>query len=300
MNKLSFKGFLILLLSAALFSCSSDNEKATGRAQISITDAPVDDDNIKSVFISILSVEANGPDGWQTVESFEEPVKIDILSYNNGNSYFLTEGALTAGDYSEIRLQLDIVERAGGAQSNVGSYIEYNDGSTQQIFVPSGNQSGYKAKGDFTIPEGGVVALTLDLDLRKALVEAGNSGKFLLKPVVRIVANEDAGMISGNLDSEGEDLGKVIAFAYENDSFTDDELADPVAEEVRFPNAITSSELDENGDFTLAFVASGTYDIYFAAFDGDGEFVELIGSYQNIELSGGQTENLEILLNELE
>lgn len=301
MIKMNIKSLLVVLFfPLILLSCGSEDERSTGKAQISITDAPVDAENIKSVYISILGVEANGPDGWQTVESFEEPVKIDILSYNNGESYFLTEGVLTAGTYSEVRLQLDIVERASGAQSNVGSYIEYLDGSTQQIFVPSGHQSGYKAKGEFTIPEGGVVALTLDLDLRKALVMAGNSGKFLLKPVVRIVANGDAGMISGNLDSVGVELGNVVAFAYENDTYTESEIAEPAPEEVRFPNAVTSAQVDENGDFNLAFISSGTYDIYFATFDENGDFVEVIGNYQNVVVIGGQTTTLELLLSELE
>ncbi|QSE97567.1 DUF4382 domain-containing protein [Fulvivirga lutea] len=301
MLKFVIKSFLIVFISMALLSCSSDNdERATGKANISLTDAPIDDANIKSVFISVLSVEANGPDGWETVESFEEPVKIDILSYQDGNSYFLTEGSLTAGAYSEIRLILDIVERANGNQSNVGSYIEYLDGSTQPLFVPSGAQSGYKAKGEFTIPEGGVVSLTLDLDLRKALVRAGNSGKYLLKPVVRLIANEDAALISGSLTAEATELGKVLVFAYNDGEFTESETDEPGNEEVRFPNAVTSADLDEDGSFTLAFMESGTYDLYFAQVDEEGEFISLLGSYQDVALEGGTNLTIEITLIELE
>ncbi|MEQ8574432.1 MAG: hypothetical protein RIB63_10245, partial [Fulvivirga sp.] len=67
-------------------------------------------------------------------------------------------------------------------------------------------------------------------------------------------------------------------------------------DEVRFSNAITSSALTEEGGFTLAFMESGTYDLYFASYDENGEFIELIGSSNDVEVEAGVNLSLEISL----
>lgn len=287
---------VVLFVSSLFFACSDDNETAKGRVSISITDAPIDDANVSAVFIAINSVELKGPDGWTTLDSFEEPVSIDLLSYQNGEAYFLTDEVIEAGSYSEVRLMLDIKDKVGGVQQNEGCYIEYKDGSTQPLLVPSGGRSGYKAKGDFDIASGGVVALTLDFDVRKAVVKAGSSGNFILKPTIRLIANQDASMISGTFDPEEGDFSKVIVFAYEDDTFAESETDEPGDEEVRFSNAVSSSTVGEDGSFTLAFMESGTYDLYFASYDENGEFVELLGSTDDVEVEAGINLSLDISL----
>ncbi|MTI38013.1 DUF4382 domain-containing protein [Fulvivirga lutimaris] len=294
--KLLNKLLVILFASSLLFACGDDNEAAKGRVSVSITDAPIDDANVSAVFISINSVELKGPDGWTTLDSFEEPVSIDLLSYQNGEVYFLTDEVIDAGSYSEVRLMLDIQDKINGVQQNEGCYIEYKDGSTQPLLVPSGGRSGYKAKGEFDIVSGGAVALTLDFDVRKAVVEAGSSGKFILKPTIRLIANQDASMITGTFDQEDGDFSKVIVFAYEDDTFTDSEMDEPGDEEVRFANAVTSNTVTEEGAFTLAFMESGTYDLYFASYDENGEFIELIGSSNDVEVEAGINLSLDISL----
>jgi len=294
------KLFLAILMGVFVFACNETNENATGKASISITDAPIDDANVEAVFISINSVEVKGPDGWKTLDAFEEPIKIDLLSYQHGEAYFLTEETLEAAAYNEVRLILDIQEKTNGIQQNTGCYIEYKDGTTQPLFVPSGGQSGYKAKGDFVIPAGGTVALTLDFDVRKAIVKAGNSGKFILKPTVRLVANEDAGLINGTFDAEDSTFNKVVVFAYANDAFDTSETEEPAEEEVRFSNAVTSSTVAEDGTFTLAFMNSGTYDFYFANFNEEGNYAGLIGSNEDVEVGPGAIIELELSLSLLD
>lgn len=290
------KLFIPVLLAFFVMACNDNDENAKGRASISITDAPIDDANVEAVFISITSVEANGPNGWETIESFDEPVTIDLLSYQNGEAYFLTDGSIDAGAYSEVRLMLDIQEKVDGANQNSGCFIEYKDGSTQPLFVPSGGQSGYKAKGDFDVPAGGVVAITLDFDVRKAVVESGNSGKFILKPTVRLVANQDAGIINGTFDAEGNTSSKVVVFAYADGEFDMSETDEPADEEVRFSNAVSSTVIAEDDSFTLAFMNSGTYDLYFASFDENGDYVELLGSSNDVEVAAGAKVELELSL----
>ncbi|MEX2336075.1 MAG: DUF4382 domain-containing protein [Fulvivirga sp.] len=286
-----------VLLSMIIFTaCNEDDDDqmttATGKANIYITDAPIDDADVSAVVISISKVEAKGPDGWETIEEFEEPVSLDLLSYQNGDAFFLGDEEVTAGTYSEVRLILNIQEEIEGESAEAASYIEFVDGSTAALFVPSGGQSGYKAKGDFTIPEDGEINMTLDFDVRKAVVQAGSSGKYILKPTIRLVENEKTGTIEGTF--EGADTyNKLVVFAYADGEFEETETVEPAEGEVRFSNAITSSEVADNA-FTLAFINSGTYDLYFAAFDENGEFVELIGAHEDVSVEAGANVSIEL------
>jgi len=291
---------LLLVLSTAFFSCSeSENNDTQGRLGISLTDGPIDDENVSGVYISIIRIELKKDEDWTTFNEFDTPVLVNLLDYQNGESVFLTDETVDAGDYKEVRLILDIPERSGRVIQNPGTYIEFDDGSTQPLFVPSGAQSGYKAKGQFTVPAGGVVNLTLDFDVRKAVVEAGKSGKFILKPVVRLVVNQNAGLIEGEIDMAGVEINNVNVFAYEDDTFTEDELVDPSDENTRFPNAVTSSKVSEGGKFVLAFLNPGNYDLYFAQYDENGAFIELIGSLDDISVSAGERNMIQLTLDDL-
>lgn len=267
----------------ALTQCDDDKEAngILGKVSMSITDAPIDDESVKSVVLTFERIDIRSEnEGWQVLDEFEEPVSIDLLAYQNGDSYFLTEDVMPAGNYDEIRLVLDT--------SQSGTYILYDDGSKQQLKVPSGSQSGYKVKGDFLVPVGGVVNLTIDWDLRKAIVKAGNSGQYILKPTTRLVVNEDAAMVRGHIqDSIG--LDQTVVFAYQDETFNDEEVS-------LFENAVTSAKINEQDNFTLAFLSSGIYDLYFVEYDSEGNFVRLIDDFQNVALKGGEIEEVQVLL----
>ncbi|WP_160118647.1 DUF4382 domain-containing protein [Chryseotalea sanaruensis] len=262
------------LLAVSLMSCTE--ESAKGKVQLYITDAPVDDANVDAVFLSIIGVELKNNDGWQTIAAYDEPVTVNILDYQEGNALFLTEEEISAGTYTEARLILDAPAENVPAANNPGCYLRYKDGSTQALFIPSGAQSGYKVKGSFTLAAGGTVAVTLDFDVRKSIVVAGASERFVLKPVVRLVANQDAALIEGDyLDfTEGT---RVVVYAYEAGGFTTGE-SEADADGIRFPNAITSTQLNAEGEFTLAFMNAGDYELVFVTVDGEGELVDLIGT----------------------
>lgn len=295
------KILLITLISSIGFIACDDkeNDGTTGRLGISLTDGPIDDKNVSGVFISIIRIELKEDEGWATLNEFDTPIEVNLLDYQNGESLFLTDETVEAGTYEEVRLILDIPEKNGKVSQNPSTYIEFNDGTTKPLFVPSGAQSGYKVKGKFTVPAGGVVNITLDFDVRKAVVEAGKSGKFLLKPVVRLVVNQDAGLIEGQIDTAGIKITNVNVFAYADDTYTEDEIIDPIDESSRFPNSTTSSPMSEEGKFVLAFLNSGTYDLYFAQYDLDGNFLELLGTLENVQVSSGERNIIEFSLEDL-
>jgi len=63
-----------------------------------------------------------------------EPRQIDLL-------------ALTAGDYSWIRLKVN------AARGLIDSYIDLLDDTRHSLYVPSGSQSGLKLNHGFNVPE---------------------------------------------------------------------------------------------------------------------------------------------------
>ncbi|MFA0962183.1 DUF4382 domain-containing protein [Roseivirga sp. BDSF3-8] len=293
MNKL-FQG--LALASAVFFASCSDDEGSTGTLSLSITDAPIDADLVEEAVISFTQVEVNGPEGWETVAQFEEPLSINLLDYQEGDGYFITEEELPAGNYSEFRLKLSAPERDGGDAANPGSYLKMTDGTVEPLFVPSGSQSGFKIKGEFFLQPDGVTNVTLDFNLRKSVVIAGASEKYLLKPVVRLIVNEDAGMIDGTLVDADSIGGSLVVYSYDDDTFTEAELTADL-EENAFPNSVNSDLLDEAGDFRLAFMSSGIYDLYFVrTLDG---VEEVIGTRQDVDVIPGTIVDLTVYADSL-
>jgi len=268
-----------------LSSCNEDDNTTSGKGtlQLSITDAPIETDGITAVNIGVKEVQYHIEDNqWQSFEGFEADT-FNLLELTGGKSEFLGQFELGAGNYTQLRFVLDLPEgEQASAMANPGSYLEFEDGSTQPLFVPSGAQTGYKATGNFTVPVNGQVSVTADFDARKSVVKAGNSGKYILKPTIRLIVDNQAGSIAGTVTNIPEGSG-IMIYAYENDAYTEEEAAEPEEETVRFPNAVTSWEVDENGNYKLAFLAPGTYDLAVVE-TIEGEFSQVIEIVEDVDV----------------
>lgn len=289
-------GALLLGMVALLPSCNNDDEPMqSGQVKVYITDAPVDDANIEAVVISVSKIEMNGPRGWETVKEFDTPFSINILEYQNGKSYFVTDANLTAGTYTEARFVLNASQDLNATVTNPPSFIRYKDGSKQALYIPGGSASGYKAKGDVEVVANSTTAVTLDFDARRSIVEAGNSGKFILKPTVRVIGNAEAAKVEGNF-TDFQSYSRVVAFLYTKGSYTNAEATVTGENETRFPNSVTSTMVSASGDFNFAFVEPGTYDVVLVAHSTDGEFAEVIGKHENTVVAPGATVELNLSL----
>ncbi len=281
----------VLLLAAACSNIFGDGDN--GVLSLSITDAPIDADNVDGVFITFEEIQYHRNGQWETFDEFEGPRTIDVLALSGGESELLGEFSLPAGNYTQVRFMLGIGELGAG---NEGSYISFNDGTEDKpLFVPSGEQSGYKAQGVFSVPSNGSVSVTADFDLRRAVVETGD-GDYILRPVIRLVVDGQAGSIRGTVDGTAEGSSYVV-FAYESGEYDDSETAEPDGGDSRFPNSVTSSPV-EDGEYTLAFLAEGTYDLVLAEYDNEGDIREnaVVVAATDVEVESGEvtTENLDV------
>lgn len=294
----------ILLLSLVFlpfifFTACEKEDTEKGTLNLSITDAPIDTDEIEKVFITISEVHYHtSGNNWAVFEDFEGPKKIDLLELTRGESEFLGSFEMEAGHYTQLRFMIDAPVLDAGPVSNPGCYLVFEDGTTQALFVPSGFETGYKAVGAFRVPINGSVNVTADFDVRKSVVEAGITGKYILNPTIRLVVDDQAGQIAGGVTNIPDEAGVVI-YAYEEGTYNDSEADDPAVEEPRFPNAVTSDMVDEEGSYHLAFLAPGVYELVVTKVNIDGEFQEVLGVIEDVTVESRKTTNLQINIDEL-
>lgn len=276
----------LLIIPTLIFtSCDDDNSNeldGTGTARLEATDAAVDAENITGVFLSVEEAQfiANGQ--IQNSITFDSPKEFNLMDYQNGETYILGETELEAGAYDEIRLILTSSNQA---------YVKYVNGTKDQIEVPSGSTSGYKIMGDFDVMANSMTELVLDVDLRKALVKRGN-GEFNLRPTARLITKSSAGMIKGAVDEDNmQDADKVVVYAYLEGTFQDSEMDEPTEGNARFENSVNSAVASKlNGNFTLAFMPEGDYELIVATYKEDQLLGELeFESATKVEVSIGGT-----------
>ena len=228
MNKL-----LILCLSAVLLlsACQKDHETSGGTTPISIkiTDAPGVYDAVH-LNVNEIQVLTTGGRSRVTVENHQP---FDILQFSMGRDTLLANELVSSGTLQEVRLVLD----------EQGNSVTV-DGQEYPLTTPSGQSSGVKIKiHDELVPNVAYVLL-LDFDVASSITTTGN-GKYILKPVIRAIAEAVSGTIKGHVSPVGVGA-KVYA---------------EIGEE-RI-GAIT----DENGDFYFPGTQEGTYRIVIEPID---------------------------------
>ncbi|MGM0579294.1 MAG: DUF4382 domain-containing protein [Bacteroidota bacterium] len=277
------------LAALVLFYGCDRIESGNGRASFYLTDGPLEAENVAEVVISISKVEVFGPEGWTTVKEYENPEAVNLLELQGGETFFLDEKELTSGLYDQIRLGL--TGSVDAESETPAHYVKFDDESMEEIFIPSGNQTGYKVVGDFTIPDGGVTSIIIDFDVRKSVVKAGNSGQFILKPTLRLIEDADVGSIEGSVNGEVD--GNLVVYAYNGGEYDESET-EANADGLVFANALTSANVDGAGNYNLAFLQSGNYDIVVASFDAEGNFQQVVAEESSVELGAGVKLDLDI------
>lgn len=285
---------LMLAAGFVLVGCNDDDTAGNGAGSLRlyITDSPIDAANVEAVVITITSIEVNGSDGWETIREFDEAASLNLLEYQQGETFFLAEEDLAIGNYSQIRLHLDTQEQSQGNISNPGCFIRFIDGTQKGLFIPSGGQSGYSVVGEFEISSNAVQAITIDFDVRKSVVEAGNSGNYLLKPNMRLIVNEEASMIEGSI-SNMQANHNLVVYSYKTGEYNETEL-EPNFDSQLFLKAISSTSVNDDGSFRLAFLQSGNYQLVVASYDNEGNFIEVVKESDSINLDKGAVAELSL------
>ncbi|MDT0642002.1 DUF4382 domain-containing protein [Zunongwangia sp. F363] len=220
------------LIAFTMFSCSEDddstNGEGTAHVTVSMTDAPGDFDGVLiDVQDVMIKTEMDGAEdeGWESIGSVETGV-YDLLELTGGVSQLLADVELPAGYLGQMRLIL----------GNDNSIVV--DGESYAMATPSAQQSGLKLNVNQELEAGEQYSFLLDFNVDESVVSQGNGG-YLLKPVIRLSAEEGASTIEGEVHpSNFRSLVKA-----QNASHT------------------ISAYTDADGNFTLHGVPAGIYKI---------------------------------------
>lgn len=267
--------------STPLASVDGGTDGGIGIMSLSITDAPPQlPEDVIAVNIRVIDIEFNYEDEWTNVNDFEDNefngVTLNLLDWQEGRALHLGDFKVPAGHYTEIRFKLAAPEKEKDVKSNPDCNITfYNDIDglwSEPLFVPSGAQSGYKAKGDFDIEANAKLAITADFDVYKSIVVKGN-GTYSLKPVIRVVVDELSGWINGtvvDVETFPHADDALFVYAYIDGSYASNEVIED--DGIQFINAVSSTDVNmTDGNFTLAFLGEGRYDLVTAYDDSSGE-----------------------------
>ncbi|MBI9103991.1 MAG: DUF4382 domain-containing protein [Spirochaetales bacterium] len=300
MNKVERIVFAVVisLVSIMFFGCDA----SSGSVTINMTDAPADDLNIKEVNITVTGIgyhlgDLETEDSWVNID-FETPKEYNLLDLTGGTTEMLGEFTFPSGIITQLRFFLEAPEEpetVSGTPSNPGCYLVLEgeteldtDDVEEALFVPSGSNSGFKAVGEFEVPVNGAVTITADFDVRKSVRKTGG-GMYKLQPTIRLIAEDISGDIEGTVEYTGDNV--PVVFAYEDGTYNISEL-EADNEGLAFPEAVSSfsiTDTDEDGflDYTLAFLALGTYDLIFVELDAAGVYIaDSVNIEEDVILSG--------------
>lgn len=279
------------IAAVALFAQACASQSTSGTAELYLTDSPIDAGNVAHVYITIQSIEYHMTTDWVSFDGFSGPKTFDLLALSDGERSLLGQLAIPAGIVDQIRFFVD-APVDGNATASPGCYVEFADGSTAALYVPSADTSGYKATGEFEVPVNGTVTITTDFDLRKSITEA--AGRYILRPTLRLVVENEAGSIAGAVTNAAA-VSSYIAYAYAHGTYTGNEAL-PDANGLLFANAITSGKVGDTDQFRLAFLAAGAYDVVLAQYDATGALTAVAGEVDGITVESGKTATTSFVL----
>lgn len=227
MNKIRRYALCLLSGIALLWGCSKDNEKAT--FSVRLTDAPADyqevNVDIREVHVHTSSSAAENDADWIKLDA--QSGVYNLLELTNGLDVLLAEAELPAGKLSQIRLVL-------GENNTLKQYDQLI-----ALKTPSAQQSGLKLSINADLEPGKNYTVLLDFDAGRSVVKAGNSGSYILKPVIRALVELQKGMIAG----------KVV------------ETSDPIAVMAINNQDTVGTYTNENGEFKIMGLDAGSYSV---------------------------------------
>ena len=241
----------------ALAACTDSSGTGTGLLTVRLTDAPFPFSEVARVDVYVIRVDARTAEttdaeaedegnrgGWTTIAT--PNTLINLLDLGSGQTVNLGATTLPTGTYRSFRLVLD-TDR---------SSITLKDGSEPPIHFPSAGSSGIKVKLDqpIQLTEDGSV-MTLDFDIGRSFVLRGNrtTNGFNFKPVIRAVAQDITGTVTGSVRANTATgpgvAGATVEVLTAGSLLTD---SDPT-------HIVASTATDADGNFRIAFLLPGTY-----------------------------------------
>jgi hypothetical protein len=228
-------------------SDSGTPSEGTGNLRMALTDAP--SCGYDHVYVTVEKVRVNqsatagDQDGGWTDLTLTPARRIDLRTLTNGVLEELGTVPLPAGHYTQIRLVLSANGASG--DSATANAVQPTGGPVTALTTPSGQQSGLKLQANFDVAAAQTADIVLDFDVCRSIVKAGNSGQYLLKPVIGVVPRVVTG-IQGYV-AASMPLGSTTVAAQQNGA------------------TVRSTIPDSTGKFNIPYLPAGSYDLVIAS-----------------------------------
>jgi hypothetical protein len=204
------KRALPLLAALAMAACGGDGTGGNGTSRVSIrlTDAPGDlaEAWVKVDRISLLG-NADSARGGRTDLLTTQTGWVDLLTLSGGRTSELVNGAtVPAGRYSELRFVVCegyVVTQDGDVYATRDAELPAGVTADGVLHMPSACSSGFKVKfpadSSLNLASESTI-LTVDFDVSQSFGhQAGNSGRWVMHPVMQATAVGFAGGIGGTV-----------------------------------------------------------------------------------------------------
>ncbi|NOK17102.1 DUF4382 domain-containing protein [Corallococcus carmarthensis] len=207
-----------LLLATGLLCLAACGDSGKAHVTLKLTDAP--GDTFEKAVVTISKVYLKGSvdgdkDGKGDVVLLSEPVTTDLLTLANDTADLVKDAEVPPGTYKELRFVITggyiQVKQDGGSRifATSANYEGLPDGAQVDgdLQMPSASSSGLKVKFD----KDADVTITSDDDQKVILVdfdvaqsfgkEAGNSGKWVMRPIIKGADLQFSGNVEVSLEA---------------------------------------------------------------------------------------------------
>lgn len=237
-------GVCVLLAACGGGGSGSGGVAGNGTLRVALTDAPACGFDQVNVTIEKVRVHQSGSAaesdaGWSEIV-LNPARRVDLLTLTNGVLTELGQTTLPAGKYTQLRL---VLAENGGAAPLANSVVP-SGGAETALTTPSAQQSGLKLNTNIDVASNQLADIVIDFDACKSVVSAGNSGRYLLKPVISVIPR----FISGVTGFVGSALAGGATLSLQQAGVT-----------------VRSTVPDASGKFLLQPVAPGTYSLVLTA-----------------------------------
>jgi hypothetical protein len=265
-----------LTLGLAVGGCGdSTGPDAPATFKVMLTDGPAEYLASADVEIDeVWAIQAGGP----PIQLSADGGSYNLLELQNGVMTELASAELDASiRILQLRLHVVSANVTLGDDGDGTDYMFATGGNTQELFIPSGAQSGIKInlRGDEGNEDGAGVDLVpgetilavVDMDVEQNFVFTGDASdptmlpEMLFTPLLRATVEDVAGSISGTVtytSATPDEAGEYAAI--------DAELADSTVPVEEMETQTASAVADPvDGSYTIYFLSPGTYDVNASA-----------------------------------
>ncbi len=229
-----------------------------GHVSLRITDAPIDD--AVSVTIEFVSIELNSIDNGLERVRFNPPRRLDLLAIPAGQGELLLNSEpVPRGNYDFLRLVIN------AQQGVLDSIIELADGGVHSLHMTTADAAGLTITQPFRVPRTRDLNLTLDFNLRRSIGSpAVADGDYVLRPTLRLVNDEEAGVITGSVDQSRivTDCEPAV-YVFTGLNAVPDDLDTTPADDPITSAFVQLDNTTGNHNYTTAPLVAGDYTVAF-------------------------------------